>query len=126
MVSGVQAKVLQQDIRERRSNARGAHSDACALLERPRAPQTAHRIPLVGGGGGGVMTPIARNGIRARGLLAEPGFKVLPRRWVVERSFSWTGQNRRMSKDYERLPETGETLLYVVMSRLMVRRLARS
>src|SRR3954470_6362214 len=63
MVSGVQAKVVQQDIRERRSNARGAHSDACALLERPRAPQTAHRIPLVGGGGGGVMTPIARNGM---------------------------------------------------------------
>src|SRR4051794_19388638 len=64
--------------------------------------------------------------LRARGLLAEPGFKVLPRCWVVERSFSWTGQNRRMSKDYERLPETGETLLYVAMSRLMVRRLARS
>ena len=63
--------------------------------------------------------------LRARGLLAEPGFKVLPRRWVVERSFAWTGQNRRMSKDYERLPETGKALLYVAMSRLMVRRLAR-
>jgi len=33
------------------------------------------------------------------------GFKVLPRRWVVERTFSWIDQNRRMSKDYERLPE---------------------
>ena len=44
----------------------------------------------------------------ARGLLPKPGFKVLPRRWVVERSFAWTGQNRTMSKDYERLPETGE------------------
>jgi putative transposase len=63
--------------------------------------------------------------LRARGLLPEPGFKVLPRRWVVERSFAWTGQNRRMSKDYERLPETGEALLYAAMSRLMVRRLAR-
>ncbi len=52
------------------------------------------------------------------------GFIVLPRRWVVERSFSWTGQNRRMSKDHERVPETGEALLYVAMSRLMVRRLA--
>jgi putative transposase len=49
----------------------------------------------------------------------------LPRRWVVERTFSWLGQNRRMSKDYERLAETGETLVYVAMSRLMVRRLAR-
>jgi putative transposase len=64
--------------------------------------------------------------LRTRGLLPKPGFKVLPRRWVVERSFAWTGQNRRMSKDYERLPDTGETLLYVAMSRLMVRRLARS
>jgi putative transposase len=50
----------------------------------------------------------------------------LPRRWVVERTFSWLGQNRRMSKDYERLPESGEAFVYAAMSRLMVRRLARS
>ena len=50
----------------------------------------------------------------------------LPRRWVVERTFSWLGQNRRMSKDYERLAETSETLVYVAMTRLMVRRLARA
>jgi putative transposase len=50
----------------------------------------------------------------------------LPKRWIVERTFSWLGQNRRMSKDYERLPETGEALIYVAMSRLMARRLARS
>ena len=49
----------------------------------------------------------------------------LPRRWVVERTFSWLGQNRRMSKDYERLPESSEAFIYVAMSRLMVRRLAR-
>ena len=54
------------------------------------------------------------------------GFQVLPRRWVVERTFSWIDQNRRMSKDYERLPETGEAFIYVAMSRLMLRRLARS
>ena len=45
----------------------------------------------------------------------------LPRRWIVERTFSWLGQNRRMSKDYERLPESGEAFIYVAMSRLMVR-----
>ncbi len=50
----------------------------------------------------------------------------LPIRWIVERTFSWLGQNRRLSKDYERLPETGETFIYVAMSRLMARRLARS
>jgi putative transposase len=49
----------------------------------------------------------------------------LPKRWIVERTFSWLGQNRRMSKDYERLPETGEAFIYVAMSRLMARRLAR-
>jgi putative transposase len=53
-------------------------------------------------------------------------FGDLPRRWVVERTFSWLGQNRRMSKDYERLPESSEAFVYVAMSRLMVRRLARS
>ena len=55
-----------------------------------------------------------------------PAFTVLPRRWVIERTFSWIGQNRRMSKDYERLLESGEALIYVAMSRLMARRLARS
>ena len=50
----------------------------------------------------------------------------LPKRWIVERTFSWLGQNRRMSKDYERLPESGEAFIYVAMSRLMVRRLVRS
>ena len=53
-------------------------------------------------------------------------FGDLPRRWVVERTFSWLGQNRRMSKDYERLAETSEAFVYVAMRRLMVRRLARS
>ena len=49
----------------------------------------------------------------------------LPRRWVVERTFSWLSQNRRMSKDYERLAETSEALVFVAMTRLMARRLAR-
>jgi putative transposase len=59
-------------------------------------------------------------------LLPRRGFEVLPRRWVVERTFSWLRQNRRMSKDYERLCATGETFIYAAMSRLMVRRLARA
>ena len=50
----------------------------------------------------------------------------LPKRWIVERTFSWLSQNRRMSKDYERLPESAEAFIYVAMSRLMARRLARS
>jgi putative transposase len=50
----------------------------------------------------------------------------LPKRWIVERTFAWLGQNRRLSKDYERLPESGEAFIHAAMSRLMVRRLARS
>ena len=63
---------------------------------------------------------------KLRELLPPPGFRVLPRRWVVERTFSWIDQNRRMSKDYEKLAETGEAFVLVAMSRLMARRLARS
>lgn len=52
------------------------------------------------------------------------GFEVLPRSWVVERSFAWIAHNRRMSKDYEKLCSTGEALIYASMIRLTVRRLA--
>ena len=57
-------------------------------------------------------------------LLPRRGFELLPRRWVVERTFSWLSQNRRMSKDYERLCATSEAFIYVAMTRLLVRRLA--
>jgi putative transposase len=59
-------------------------------------------------------------------LLLRRGFEVLPRRWVVERTFAWLCHNRRMSKDYERLCVTSEAFVYVAMTRLMVRRLARA
>ena len=59
-------------------------------------------------------------------LLPHRGFEVLPRRWVVERTFSWLSQNRGMRKDYERLCATTEAFIYVAMTRLMVRRLARA
>jgi putative transposase len=58
-------------------------------------------------------------------LMPPRGFRVLPRRWVVERTFAWISHNRRMSKDYERLCATGEAFVYAAMTRLMVRRLAR-
>jgi transposase len=51
-------------------------------------------------------------------------FVVIPRRWVVERTFAWLSFCRRLNRDYEFLPETSETLIYTAMIRLMVRRLA--
>src|ERR687890_306351 len=59
-------------------------------------------------------------------LMPPKGFRVLPRRWVVERTFAWISHNRRMAKDYERLCATGEAFIYAAMTRLMVRRLARA
>lgn len=59
-------------------------------------------------------------------LMPPRGFRVLPRRWVVERTYAWICHNRRMSKDYERLCATGEAFVYAAMTRLMVRRLARA
>ena len=53
------------------------------------------------------------------------GFKVLPKRWLVERTFAWFDNYRRPSKDYEYHPETSETMIYIAMIHLMVRRLAR-
>jgi putative transposase len=53
------------------------------------------------------------------------GFIVLPRRWVAERTIAWICRNRRMSRDYEFLAESGEALIHAAMIRLMVRRLAK-
>ena len=53
-------------------------------------------------------------------------FAVLPRRWVVERTFSWLGRNRRLSKDFENLAETLATFVTLASIQLALRRLARA
>jgi putative transposase len=52
------------------------------------------------------------------------GFTVLPKRWVVERTFAWLGRYRRMSKDYEFLTDSSETMIYLAMTNLMIHRLS--
>jgi putative transposase len=54
------------------------------------------------------------------------GFQVLPKRWIVERTFGWFGRYRRLAKDYEFLTRTSEAMIRVAMIHLMVRRLART
>jgi putative transposase len=53
---------------------------------------------------------------------AEEGFKVQPKRWVVERTFAWLGRNRRMSKEYEFDTASSENMIYLAMNRLILRR----
>ena len=55
----------------------------------------------------------------------QKGFQVLPKRWVVERTFAWITRNRRLARDYERLAASSEAFIYVAMIRLGLRRLAR-
>jgi putative transposase len=58
-------------------------------------------------------------------LSDQPGFQVLPRRWVSERTFAWLGNYRRLSKDYEYWVYTSDAMIYAAMVHIMVRRLAR-
>jgi putative transposase len=77
-----------------------------------------------GHGQGGVWT--APEGSAQPPLSQPRGFQVLPRRWVVERTFAWLGTWRRLAKDYELLPSSEEAWIYLAMSRLMLRRLAQN
>ena len=58
------------------------------------------------------------------GRAGQRGFAVLPRHWVVARSFGWSGRQRRLSKDYEMLPASSAAWVQIAMSRLMLRRSA--
>ena len=73
------------------------------------------RVGLVGRGVGAWLLQIIKR-------TEKKGFHVLPRRWVVERTFAWLGQYRRLSKDYEALTPTSEAMIHLAMIQLMVRR----
>ena len=104
------AKLVFEKLRQRFTRLRLIWADgayAGALVEWLRALRSRNRLKL----------EIVRRSDDAR------GFTVLPRRWVVERTFAWLSFHRRLSKDYEILPATSETLIYVAMIRLMLARL---
>ena len=54
------------------------------------------------------------------------GFKVLPKRWIVERTFGWLSKYRRMSKDYETKTESSVSMIHIAMTRLMVARISNN
>ena len=80
----------------------------------------------------GYQGPIAAGHAAGAGLELEivkrpphaEGFEVIPRRWVIERTFGWLGRNRRLAKDFERLIETSTAMVVVAIIQLLVRRLA--
>jgi len=53
------------------------------------------------------------------------GFRVLPKRWIVERTFAWFSLNRRLSKDYEANPKVSETWLWIAMAWVLIKRFAK-
>lgn len=62
--------------------------------------------------------------VKKKGSEDKKGFQVLPRRWVVERTFAWLNRFRRLSKDYERKPESSESMGYIASIRLLINRLS--
>ncbi len=101
------------------------------VLERVRHRFGRLRLIWADGGYAGKLVDWVR-GLREGGRLrleivkrtdGAKGFVLLPHRWVVERTFAWLGRCRRLSKDYEALPETEEAMIKLAMIHLMVRRL---
>ena len=78
----------------------------------------AGRLERVAAGLGGWLLAIVRKAPGQR------GFVVLPKRWVVERTFAWLGRFRRLSKDYEEQTRNSETMIRLAMISIMVRRLS--
>jgi len=104
------------------SEGLSASSDGLRLLS---------KLAVLGGHGTGYTTDCAAmcgkhmGAIGSRALeLSTQGFQVLQWRWIVERTFGWLNRSRRLSKDFEALPETTEAWIRIAMIQLMIRRLA--
>lgn len=101
------------------------------LLARFYGPQRRRHVKYIWADGGytGTLVDWAKEMWRCTIAIVKRtewhAFKVLPRRWVVERTFGWLGRYRRLNRDYERQTLTGETMIHVAMIRLMLARLAR-
>lgn len=103
-----------------------------ALRQLMKMKQQVSRLYLVWADGGYSGQPFLQWAMDTFRLIVEvvlrpeqtKGFVLVKKRWVVERTFGWWNWYRRLSKDYERLPETAETMIYIAMIRLMLRRLA--
>jgi transposase len=94
-----------------------------------RVPAADHRLRPADAGYSGRLLVWDRNVMHLTVQIvkrSEPGFVVLPRRWVVERTFAWRSKHRRCVRDYETKPDHHEAMIYIVMIMNMSRRLART
>lgn len=103
---------------------------ACAVFQKLSELLTRLKLIWADGGYAGQLVDLVRSWWRYSLEIVKrtddmKGWVLLPKRWIVERSLAWFGRNRRLSKDYERLPSSSETVVYLASIRLMLRRLAK-
>lgn len=101
--------------------------DALCWLNKDRTPLPRKVYADLGYNGEDMRVKMKNYGIELEtiGRNNKTKFVVEPKRWVVERTFAWLGKCRRMSKDYELLTDTSMTMIYLGMSRIMLKRLSK-
>ena len=109
-------KVIFADMGYQRSYLKEKISSLGKVLEIVKRPIRRYWIPEE-------VTDIVAY-LQEHGIDTSPGFKVLPKRWIVERTFAWISKYRRFSKDYEYNCNTSETLISIAMSRNYLRHIA--
>ena len=114
------------------ANVQDVHAGKQILIELKKRTKLITRLQKIFADGGyrGELVTWVKNELHAEMEIVlklgdKKGFQVLPKRWVVERTNAWMTRNRRMARDYERLAETSESFIYILVIRLGLRRLAR-
>ena len=114
------------------ANVQDVHAGKQLFLVLSQRPELLTRLETIFADGGyrGELVDWVQHNLHAileivLKLADQKGFQVLPKRWVVERTFAWITRNRRLARDYERLTQSSEAFIYVAMIRLGLRRLAR-
>ena len=114
------------------ANVQDVHAGKQILIELKKRTDLIARLRKIFADGGyrGELVNWVKNELHAEMEIVlklgdKKGFQVLPKRWVIERTNAWVTRNRRMARDYERLAETSESFIYILMIRLGLRRLAR-
>ncbi len=112
------------------ANVQDVHAGKQILIELKKRTELITRLRkfFADGGYRGELVNWVKNELHAEMEIVltlgdKKGFQVLPKRWVIERTNAWVTRNRRMARDYERLTETSEAFIYILMIRLGLRRL---